>query len=112
MIPYPTQLPVDEIRTVIATIRSGNLSGDIVNFAKAVWEIEGYALAQTVGEMPATFGAMASTGHSSLTNEEAANELERIVQSAEQPEGTMQALNINWKKLASWAVQLLAILLV
>jgi hypothetical protein len=107
MFPYPTELPKKEIEDVISTIMTRNFATNAPNFAKDVWVIAGFALAQTVGELPQTFGVMSSSGLTSLTNDEAIAVLQGVIEASEQP-GAVQGLNINWKQVLSWALQLLA----
>lgn len=108
MFAYPNTLPKKEIQEVISTIVSRNFASDSKEFAKAVWVLAGYALSQTVGELPQSFGAMSSSGLTSLSNEEAVQVLQSCCDQADAPEGTVQAFNVNWKQVLSWALQLLA----
>jgi hypothetical protein len=106
MFPYPTELPKKEIQDVISTIMTRSFTTNAPNFAKDVWVLAGYALAQSVGELPQAFGVMSSSGLTSLTDQEAIQILQSAVE--DHPPGTVQALNINWKQVLSWALQLLA----
>jgi hypothetical protein len=106
MFPYPTDLPKKEIQDVISTITQRDFAENSAGFAKDVWVIAGFALSQTVGELPQAFGAMSSSGLTSLSNEEAVGVLQTAIE--EQPVGTTQALPIPWKQVLSWALQLLA----
>jgi hypothetical protein len=106
MFPYPTALPKKEIQDVISTITTRDFAGNAAGFAKDVWVIAGYALSQTVGELPQTFGVMSSSGLTSLSNDEAVAILQSCCE--DQPPGAVQALNIPWKQILGWALQLLA----
>lgn len=107
MIPYPTELPLDEIKDVIATIRTSTYSTNSRQFAKSVWTLAGFALLRIEGEIQPIFGSTST----SLSNEQAADELERLVTTAsEQPGGQLVASALPplpWKRIASWALQIL-----
>lgn len=106
MIAYPNTLPTKEIQDVISTIMSRNFVTNGQQFAKDVWTILGYALEQTTGEIPTTFGAVGASNIATPTDEEACQMLQSAVDS--QNPGAVQALNINWKAILQWGLQLLA----
>lgn len=112
-IPYPTQLPIAEIEEVIATIRAGDIKTSGAQFAKAIWTIAGFALLNIAGEVQSSLKAVGASGTRSLSNEEACNKLEQLLNAHKESGGNVaQALPpINWKALASWALQILATLI-
>jgi hypothetical protein len=106
MFPYPTELPKKEIQDVIFAITTRGFTDTVAAFAKDVWVIAGYALSQTVGELPQGFGVASSSGLTSLSNEEAVQVLKAVVE--DRPAGVVQGAAVNWKRVLSWALQLLA----
>ncbi len=106
MTPYPTTLPIVDVQLIIADIRGGQIVADKQNFAKAVWEVLGYALESAFGDPTPT--GLRATASAPLTDEQAANMLECACKNAELPPGTAGAINIDWQALIQWALQLLA----
>lgn len=108
MIPYPTDVPLNEIKDVISTIAARSFTANAKPFAKDVWTIAGYALDKTVGETPVSFGSGAP-----LTDEEVAVELKKVLDCCEGKvvggAGTTIALSmIPWKAILHWALLELA----
>lgn len=109
MIAYPTTLPSQEIQDVISTVLNRSFVSNGQRFAKDVWLIAGYALEQTAGEVPTTFGAVQSAAPSQpLSDEEACRVLQSALDAQNQPAGAVQAININWKQVLAWALQILS----
>jgi hypothetical protein len=47
---YPTEVPIPQARTIIDAVRSRSVAPMKAEVAKCVWEIQGYALLNTLGE--------------------------------------------------------------
>jgi hypothetical protein len=109
MIPYPTELPVDEVKSVINSIKGGSIIDDKVQFAKAVWTLEGYALGRVFGEAPSRF---AQSGPPA-SDEQVVSYLESALEHHENKvPGAVQAMPpIPWGTIAKWALQILITLI-
>ena len=101
MIPYPTAVPVDEIKSVISTIQSGTILTNRVAFVKDIWLIEGYCLEQAIGDVPA--GVVASSPYDfRVDNPEILGHLQSMCVEG----GRQQALPpATWIAIAKWALQ-------
>ena len=100
-IAYPTDLPIDEIKSIIATIRSNSIVANRVEFAKSLWLLSGYATYISIGEVP---NALGSPPPVDLTNEQAAELLTQAIAMGALPSFVE---NIPWTALLKWAAQLL-----
>jgi hypothetical protein len=109
----PTTLPIEDVQLIIDDVRGGKLATDRTKFGKAVWELAGYALKVTLGEVgpvpvPAApksefnfFGSSAP-----LSDREAADLLEQVI--AAQTPGVATAMPIPWMAILKWALSALA----
>lgn len=52
---YPVDLPLDSIKIIVDDIRGSKIGTDSQKFAKAVWELSGYALKSSIGEPNVSF---------------------------------------------------------
>lgn len=100
VLPYPTDLPLDEIRTVIAIVTSKAFVERKEELAKSLWIIVGYGLGKIVKDPSVPGAPMALT----LSDEEALEVLKTLELSAN-PGATM-GFQIP-EALIAWAVKLL-----
>lgn len=105
MISYPVSFPINDAQLIINDIRNRKIVSDDVNFAKAVWELTGFALKSTLGE-PA--GAPLSLTMSPTTSSTIATILETIINQIAQGINFGQiASTIPWQSIAVWGLQML-----
>lgn len=116
MTPYPTNLPVDAINVIVTDIKNNAVMADRANFAKAVWELEGYGLRLGLGD-PTPTGFQSGPP---LTNEEVVAHLEPLLAPefsfCEAPQGVAQGLPelvaaLPWQQILKWSLTLVASLL-
>jgi hypothetical protein len=119
MTPYPATLPLDAINVIVTDIKNNAVATDRVNFAKAVWELEGYGLKVGLGDpTPVTPGVAQSAGPD-LTDAEVVAHLESLTAPeftfADAPEGVCQGVVLPaalallpWKSILKWALTALA----
>ncbi len=101
MTPYPTTVPTDEIKDVLATIASKNFVANKTQFVKDVWTIQGYCLFRAVGEVSTPPpGMMRSGPPPALDDPEILGHLESMCSDMPQarPPGTLMTI-------AKWAIQ-------
>lgn len=103
---YPTDVPVNEVTSLINTIRSGRISEDRKAFAKDIWIVEGYLLGKAIGDDVAVLGSFAPIAP--LTDDEAVAILSDLVA---EPSAVKGAIPIPWVSLLKWATQLVLTLL-
>lgn len=103
MLPYPRDLPLDDVRNIVDAIRTRNLQGQTPVLAKSVWVLVGYGLGQTVGEPggPNVFSCN-DPNCPHLSHDEVADSLELLLA----PEGVV-GVAIPWAAIIKWGLALL-----
>jgi len=116
MTPYPDSLPLDAINVIVNDIKNNAIVADRANFAKAVWELEGYGLKLGLGD-PAPVGLQAAPP---LSNEEVASHLESLLNPdfnfIPAAEGVVQGVPeiiaaLPWQQILKWTLTVVASLL-
>ncbi len=102
VIPYPSEMPIDEVRTVISIVAAKEFNTRKEELAKSLWIIVGYGLGKALKD-PAVPGTTMAV--QSLTDETALEVLDSIVRASEP--GAPMAFQIP-TSLIVWALDLLA----
>lgn len=98
VIPYPSEMPVDEVRTVIAIVMAKDFATRKEELAKSLWIIVGYGLGKTLKDPSVPSAPMAFQG---LSDDDALETLQLLETSA-QP-GAPMAMQIP-NSLIIWAL--------
>lgn len=105
---YPASLPIDDISLIISDIRGGTLGTDQPKFAKAVWELTGYALKSTIGEPNGAPLALTLIPGANLTSHDVAGHLDRLVATSPLAVNFESILaQIPWASIAQWGLTIL-----
>jgi hypothetical protein len=118
MTPYPASLPVDAINVIVNDIKNKAVATDRANFAKAVWELEGYGLKVGLGDptpvTPVTPVPPVAKAGPPLSDDEVVAHLESLVNPdfnfIDAPDGVCQAgmadvlALIPWQAILKWAL--------
>lgn len=51
---YPTTIPVASVQTIVTLLKERTVKENVQEFAKAIWEVQGYAQLMLIGEPGAT----------------------------------------------------------
>lgn len=106
---YPSDFPLMDVKNIITTVKGGTFKEDIQEFAKSVWNVQGYAQLHLIGEpgsnpVPVPQTALAGTP------EDAIAALEQLVESHENSEVSAQDLS-EWAWMITWAMEQLITLI-
>ena len=116
---YPEEFPLEEIKTIIAAVKSGKVKEEFQNLAHSVWIVQGYAQANIIGSP----GSEANPtdvidSQSASANFDPIGHLEAMVAAHESGELTAQSLGsmgsmdfiLNWivDNFAKWLKEWLA----
>jgi hypothetical protein len=104
--PYPSVLPIDDLKIIIDAIRTQKLQGETPLLAKSLWELVGFGLGQSLGE-PGAPNGIQSCGPDCpcLTHDQVADYLADLASHHEK--GVVGALPIPWAAIIKWALPLL-----
>ena len=123
MTPYPDSLPLDAINVIVTDIRNNAVLTDRENFAKAVWELEGYGLKVSLGDPspvgPTPVVPKQSLPEADLTDADVLAHLDPIVNPnfdfGDAPEGAKQGIDLAvaiaalpWRAILKWALSAVA----
>lgn len=97
LVDYPTDVPVDAVKNIIQTVQQGKIVSDEANFAKEIWNVQGFAQSHIFGA-----GDSLKAAGPDLTDEEGCQHLESLVQS--EPEAKA-FLPIPWGSLVKWLIK-------
>lgn len=106
MTPYPATLPTDAVNLIVTDIRTGAVVTDRENFAKAVWELQGFALKTAFGDPQPTGRIMQS--EPPLSHEDVASHLERLLTGGPLAEVEALLLALPWRQILKWSLTVLA----
>lgn len=101
MAAYPTELPLFELRSVLSIIQSGEIGAQKSEFAKNLWWIQGYAQKMILGEGQ----SLQSAAPVSVTDAQAAEAIQKAIDSAESTEACAQGLNSIWLWILTYAAE-------
>jgi hypothetical protein len=100
MAAYPTELPLYELRQVLAILQSGDIGGQKAEFAKNLWWVQGYAQKTFLGD-----GAIAkSAAPAEVTDAGAVEAVQKLIEQAESG-ATAQGLSPFWVYLLAYAAE-------
>lgn len=111
MTPYPASLPLDDVQLIIDDIRGGTskIVGDKAKFAKAIWDVLGYALKSVLGDPSPVTGLQSMppvlASAPDLSDAEVAEHLERLLPHMA---GVCDGIPIPWTSILKWAIKALA----
>lgn len=98
MIPYPKDLPLNEIQAIVDMVRNNRVTSSRVAFAKDVWIVIGYILNESVGDQSTALQSLMP-----ISDETAVATLVHL-----HAMGKLPGSGIVWKQLLKWALQLVA----
>jgi hypothetical protein len=61
LVRYPTDIPVDSVKALIADIKNKTVVTNRAAFGENVWNVQGYLMSKTLGETPNAMGSGAPT---------------------------------------------------
>jgi hypothetical protein len=108
MAAYPTELPIFELRAVLATINSGDIMGQKAEFFKNLWWVQGYGQKLMLGEQTQMVSASAAPfglppgAPEIASNQDAAGVIQKIIDNSDG--ASAQAMSELWAALVSWAI--------
>lgn len=106
MVAYPTDLPLAEIKNIVAIVRAGEIAAKKADFAHDVWIVQGYAQSRILGDPSISL----ISSQASKDCEDPVALLEKIVASSNtvSAQGLKDVLsNVDWATILQWAVKIL-----
>jgi hypothetical protein len=106
---YPSDFPLTDVKNIVTTAKAGTFKEDLQQFAKSIWNVQGYAQLHLIGE-PGSDPAPAPQTALAKTPEDAIAALEQLVESHENGEVSAQDLS-EWAWMITWAMEQLITLI-
>lgn len=106
MVAYPSELPLNEVKSLISIIRSNEIAAKKAEFAHSLWVVQGYAQSKLIGSdesfVLVSQAAECCGGACKSLDQKALSELEKAAASAD---GVSAQAIIDWKTILKFAAE-------
>lgn len=106
MVAYPSELPLNEIKSLITILRANEIAAKKAEFAHSLWVVQGYAQSKLIGSddsfVLVSQAAECCGGSCESLDAKALSELEKAAASAD---GLSAQAIIDWKTILKFAAE-------